>query len=191
MSFIGPSAREVKDVTNINERIRAKEVRLIDEDGGMLGIMPTYDAIRIARERELDLVEVSPKAVPPVCRIMDYGKFKYQVAKKAAEAKKKQTIIQVKEMKLGLKIEEHDLQFKLRQLRGFLQEGNKLKITVMFRGREVLHRDKGEQLATKVIEALKDVGDVEQRPKFDGRNIIIIFGPKQQQEKQGGGKTVK
>jgi translation initiation factor IF-3 len=178
VSLIGSSARDVKDVTNINEKIRVKEVRLIDEDGSMVGIVPTYDAIRMARERELDLVEVSPKAVPPVARIMDYGKFKYETAKKAAEAKKKQTIIQVKEMKLGLKIEEHDLQFKLKHLHGFLEEGNKIKLTIMFRGREVLHRDKGEQLATKVIDALKDVGDVEQRPKFDGRNIIIVLGPK-------------
>jgi translation initiation factor IF-3 len=178
VSLIGSSARDVKDVTNINEKIRAKEVRLIDEDGSMLGIVQTFDAIRMARERELDLVEVSPKAVPPVARIMDYGKFKYETAKKAAEAKKKQTVIQVKEMKLGLKIEEHDLQFKLKHLRGFLEEGDKIKLTIMFRGREVLHRDKGEQLAVKVIEALKDVGDVEQRPKFDGRNIIIVFGPK-------------
>jgi translation initiation factor IF-3 len=177
VSSIGP-AREIKDATNINERIRVKEVRLIDEDGTMLGIVPTYDAIRMARERELDLVEVSPKAVPPVAKIMDYGKFKYQTAKKAQEAKKKQTVIQVKEMKLGLKIEEHDLQFKLKHLREFLEEGDKVRITVMFRGREVLHRDKGEQLATKVIDALKDVGDVEQRPKFDGRNIIIVFAPK-------------
>ena len=144
----------------------------------MLGVMSTYEAIRMAREKELDLVEVSPKAVPPVARIMDYGKFKYQTAKRAAEAKKKQTIIQVKEMKLGLKIEEHDLQFKLKHLRDFLSEGDKVKITVMFRGREVLHRDKGEQLASKVIDALKDVSDVEQRPKFDGRNIIIVFAPK-------------
>jgi len=168
----------VKDVTNINEKIRAKEVRLIDEDGTMVGITSTYDAIRMAREKELDLVEVSPKAVPPVARIMDYGKFKYQTAKRVAEAKKKQTIIQVKEMKLGLKIEEHDLQFKLKHLRDFLSEGDKVKITIMFRGREVLHRDKGEQLAVKVIDALKDVSDVEQRPKFDGRNIIIVFAPK-------------
>lgn len=178
MSLIGSSARDVKDTTNINEKIRVKEVRLIDENGAMLGIVQTYDAIRMAREKELDLVEVSPKAVPPVARIMDYGKFKYETAKKAAEAKKKQTVIQVKEMKLGLKIEEHDLQFKLKHLRGFLEEGDKIKLTIMFRGREVLHRDKGEQLATKVIDALKDVGDVEQRPKFDGRNIIIVFGPK-------------
>jgi len=168
----------VKDATNINEKIRAKEVRLIDEDGTMVGITSTYEAIKMAREKELDLVEVSPKAVPPVARIMDYGKFKYQTAKRAAEAKKKQTIIQVKEMKLGLKIEEHDLQFKLKHLRDFLSEGDKVKITIMFRGREVLHRDKGEQLAVKVIDALKDVSDVEQKPKFDGRNIIIVFAPK-------------
>jgi len=182
VSTIAPSSRDrerdTKDVTNINEKIRAREVRLIDADGSMLGVMPTYDAIRIARERELDLVEVSPKALPPVARIMDYGKYKYETAKKAQEAKKKQTVIQVKEMKLGLKIEEHDLQFKVKHLREFLQEGNKIKITIMFRGREVLHRDKGEQLATKVIDALKDIGEVEQRPKFDGRNIIILFGPK-------------
>ena len=168
----------MKDVTNINEKIRAKEVRLIDEDGTMIGITSTYDAIRMAREKELDLVEVSPTAVPPVARIMDYGKFKYQTAKRVAEAKKKQTIIQVKEMKLGLKIDEHDLQFKLKHLRDFLTEGDKVKITIMFRGREVLHRDKGEQLAVRVIDALKEVSDVEQRPKFDGRNIIIVFAPK-------------
>ena len=168
----------MKDATNINEKIRAKEVRLIDEDGTMVGITSTYEAIKMAREKELDLVEVSPKAVPPVARIMDYGKFKYQTAKRAAEAKKKQTIIQVKEMKLGLKIEEHDLEFKLKHLRDFLTEGDKVKITIMFRGREVLHRDKGEQLAVKVIDALKDVSDVEQKPKFDGRNIIIVFAPK-------------
>ncbi len=153
-------------------------MRLIDEDGAMIGITSTYEAIRMAREKELDLVEVSPKAVPPVARIMDYGKFKYQTAKRAAEAKKKQTIIQVKEMKLGLKIEEHDLQFKLKHLRDFLGEGDKVKLTIMFRGREVLHRDKGEQLASKVMDSLKDVSDVEQRPKFDGRNIIIVFAPK-------------
>ncbi len=172
------TGKDVKETTNINERIRAREVRLIDEDGGQLGVMSTYDAIRIARERDLDLVEVSPKAVPPVCKIMDYGKFKYQVAKKAAEAKKKQTVIQVKEMKLGLKIEEHDLQFKMKHIREFLEDGDKVKIIIMFRGREILHREKGEQLAAKVIDALKDIGDMEQRPKFDGRNIIIIFAPK-------------
>jgi translation initiation factor IF-3 len=172
------TAKEVKDTVNINERIRAKEVRLIDEDGGQLGVIPTFEAIRIAREKDLDLVEVSPKAVPPVCKIMDYGKFMYQMAYRAAEAKKKQTIIQVKEMKLGLKIEEHDLQFKMKHIREFLSDGDKVKVIIMFRGREILHRNKGEQLAVKVMDILKDVGDVEQKPKFDGRNIIIVFAPK-------------
>lgn len=172
------TAKDVKDTININERIRAREVRLIDEDGGQLGVMSTFEAIRIAREKNLDLVEVSPKAVPPVCKIMDYGKFKYQVAKRAAEAKKKQTVIQVKEMKLGLKIEEHDLQFKIKHIREFLENSDKVKIIIMFRGREILHREKGEQLSAKVIDALKDIADIEQRPKFDGRNIIIVFAPK-------------
>ena len=171
------ATKDVKDSTNINERIRAREVRLIDESGGQLGVMATNEALKIAKERELDLVEVSPKATPPVCKIMDYGKFKYQIAKKAQEAKKKQATVQIKEMKLGLKIEEHDLSFKLKHLREFLEDGNKTKIIIMFRGREVLHRDKGEGLAAKVIEALKDVGQVEQKPRFDGRNIIIVFAP--------------
>jgi translation initiation factor IF-3 len=169
--------REVKDQTNINERIRAREVRLIDEDGKQLGIVPISEALRLAREKEYDLVEISPKATPPVCKIMDYGKFKYQLAKKAAEAKKKQTVIQVKEMKLGLKIEEHDLQVKLRHMKEFLADGDKVKITVMFRGREILHKDKGEALAFKIIEQLKGIGDLEQKPRFDGRNIIMIFAP--------------
>jgi translation initiation factor IF-3 len=171
------ATKDVKDSTNINERIRAREVRLIDEGGGQLGVMATNEALKIAKERELDLVEVSPKATPPVCKIMDYGKYKYQIAKKAQEAKKKQATVQIKEMKLGLKIEEHDLSFKLKHLREFLEDGNKTKIIIMFRGREVLHRDKGEGLAAKVIEALKDVGQVEQKPRFDGRNIIIVFAP--------------
>jgi translation initiation factor IF-3 len=171
------SSKDLKDSININERIRAREVRLIDENGAQLGIVATFDALKMARERELDLVEVSPKAEPPVCKIMDYGKFKYQVAKKAQETKKKQTVIQVKEMKLGLKIEEHDLAFKLNHIKGFLQEGNKVKIVVMFRGREIIHRNKGEELAQKIMDSLKDLSNLEQRPKFDGRNIIMIFAP--------------
>jgi translation initiation factor IF-3 len=169
--------KEVKDQVNFNEKIRVREVRLIDEDGKQLGIVPTPEALRLAREKELDLVEISPKATPPVCKIMDYGKFKYQLAKKAHEARKKQTVIQVKEMKLGLKIEEHDLQVKLRHVKEFLTDGDKCKITVMFRGREILHKDKGEALALKIIEQLKSIGELEQKPRFDGRNIIMIFAP--------------
>lgn len=173
MSFIGKDIKEI----NINEKIRVKEVRLIDENGKQLGIVPTIDAIRMARERDLDLVEVSPKAAPPVCKIMDYGKYKYQLAKKAQEAKKKQTVIQIKEIKLGLKIEQHDLDFKIKHIREFLNEGNKVKVIVMFKGREILHVDMGEKLAQKIIDSIRDVGNLEQRQKFDGRNIVMVFAP--------------
>jgi len=168
--------KDTKNI-NVNEKIKSKEVRLIDENGKQLGIVPTFDAIRMARERDLDLVEVSPKTTPPVCKIMDYGKYKYQIAKKAQEARKKQTVIQIKEMKLGLKIEEHDLGFKIRHMREFLEDGCKVKIVIMFRGREILHMDMGEKLTGKIIESLKDVGELEQKPKFDGRNIVMVFAP--------------
>ncbi|MDD3847052.1 MAG: translation initiation factor IF-3 [Syntrophorhabdaceae bacterium] len=174
MSLI--AGKDFKDIS-VNEKIRVREVRLIDENGEQLGIVPTIDALRMAKERELDLVEVSGKSAPPVCKIMDYGKYKYQLAKKAQEANKKQSVIQIKEMKLGLKIEEHDFQFKMKHLRDFLEEGHKLKIIIMFRGREILHIDMGEKLAQKVIESLKDVGELEQKSRFDGRNIVMIFAP--------------
>jgi translation initiation factor IF-3 len=173
VSLIG---KDIKDI-NINEKIRVREVRLIDDSGGQLGVVPTVDALRMAREQELDLVEVSPKTTPPVCKIMDYGKYKYQVAKKTAEAKKKQTVIQIKEMKLGLKIGEHDLMFKIKHIREFLEEGAKVKIIVMFKGREMLHQEVGKQLAQKIIDSVKDVGELEQRMPFDGRNIVMIFAP--------------
>lgn len=174
MSFIG---KDAKDTININEKVKSREVRLIDDEGKQFGVIPTFDALKLAKERGLDLVEVSPKTVPPVCKIMDYGKYKYQVAKKLQEAKKKQTVIQLKEMKLGLKIEEHDLMFKIKHIRSFLDEGCKVKIVIMFKGREVLHVNMGEKLAQKIIEAIKDVGELEQKPKFDGRNIVMVFGP--------------
>lgn len=173
MSFIG---KDIKDI-NINEKIKAKEVRLIDENGKQLGIVPTSEAVRMAKERDLDLVEVSPKAEPPVCKIMDFGKYKYQLAKKAQEAKKKQTVIQVKEIKLGLKIEQHDLAFKIKHIRDFLNDGNKVKVIIMFKGREILHVDMGEKLAQKIIDSIKDVGNLESRQKFDGRNIVMVFAP--------------
>ena len=152
-------------------------MRLIADDGGQLGIVLTYEAIKMAREQGLDLVEVSPKIIPPVCKIMDYGKYKYQLAKKAQEAKKKQTVVQLKEMKLGLKIEEHDLMFKIKHIREFLDDECKVNIIIMFNGREVFHIDMGEKLAQKIIEAVKDIGGLEQKPKFDGRNIVMIFAP--------------
>lgn len=142
-----------------------------------MGIVPTIEALRLAREQELDLVEVSPKTTPPVCKIMDYGKYKYQLAKKAAEAKKKSTVIQIKEMKLGLKIDEHDLGFKVKQIRGFLDDGCKVKIIVMFKGREMLHIDVGEKLAQRIVDSVKYVGTLDQKLRFDGRNIVMIFSP--------------
>ncbi len=171
-----PIGKDSRDI-NINEKIRAREVRLIDDVGNQLGIVPTFEALRTAREKELDLVEVAPKSQPPVCKIMDYGRFKYQLAKKAQEARKKQSIVQIKELKLSLKIEEHDLQFKIKHVRQFLEDGDKVKIILMFRGREVLHVDMGEKLAQKIVDAVKDVGELEQKPKFDGRNIVMIFAP--------------
>ena len=174
MRFIG---KEIKDSINVNERVKAREVRLIDDEGKQFGIIPTSEALKIAKERGLDLVEVSPKTVPPVCKIMYYGKFKYQIAKKAQETKKKQTVIQIKEMKLGLKIEEHDLSFKIKHIKGFLDEGSKVKIIIMFKGMEVLHVDMGEKLAQRIIESVRDVGELEQKPKFDGRNIVMVFAP--------------
>ena len=173
---MSPIGKDIKDI-NINEKIRVREVRLIDDSGKQLGVVATVEALRMAREQELDLVEVSPKTNPPVCKIMDYGKFKYQLAKKAHEAKKKQTVIQIKEMKLGLKIEEHDLAFKIKHIKEFLGDGYKVKVIVMFKGREVLHIDMGEKLAQKIIESVKDAGTLEQKLRFDGRNIVMIFAP--------------
>lgn len=173
---MSPIGKDTKDV-NINEKIRVREVRLIDDSGKQLGIVATVEALRMAREQDLDLVEVSPKTNPPVCKIMDYGKFKYQLAKKAHEAKKKQAVIQIKEMKLGLKIEEHDLTFKMKHMKEFLGDGYKVKVIIMFKGREVLHIDMGEKLAQKVIESVKDTGALEQKLRFDGRNIVMIFAP--------------
>ena len=173
---MSPIGKDSKDI-NINERIRVREVRLIDDSGKQFGIVPTVEALRMAKEQELDLVEVSPKTNPPVCKIMDYGKFKYQLAKKAHEAKKKQTVIQIKEMKLGLKIEEHDLTFKMKHMKEFLSDGHKVKVIIMFKGREVLHIDMGEKLAQKIIESMKDTGTMEQKLRFDGRNIVMIFAP--------------
>ncbi len=165
----------------INREIRAKEVRVIDPEGKQLGILPVYEALRLATNYELDLVEVSPKSEPPVCRIMDYGKFKYQQSKKAHDAKKKQAVVHLKEVKMRPKTEEHDFQFKLRHIERFLKEGNKTKITVVFRGRELAHPDLGRNMLNRISEESKEWGKVEQPPKFEGRNFIMILAPLQAQ----------
>ena len=137
-----------------------------------------HEALTLAESQQLDLVEVSPTAVPPVCRIMDYGKFKYQQSKKLQEAKKKQVQVQVKEVKLRPKTDEHDLLFKIKHVRRFLEEGNKAKITVVFRGREITHMNLGQVALDRFIEDLKDIAVIEVRPKMEGRNMFIIVAPK-------------
>jgi len=162
----------------INEQIRVPEVRLIGPEGEQIGVMLTREALAQAAEAHLDLVEVAPQAIPPVCRIMDYGKFKYQQSKKQQEARRRQTIIQVKEIKVRPKIEEHDMDFKLKNSRRFLSEGDKVKISVIFRGREIAHTDRGIRILARMAEALGDVGTVEQAPKLEGRNMFMLITPK-------------
>jgi translation initiation factor IF-3 len=162
----------------VNERIRIKEVRVINPDGEQMGILPIQDALEAARSFSLDLVEVAPEAKPPVCRIMDYGKYRYEQSKKSREAKKKQTIIQVKEIKLRPKTEGHDFQFKAKHAERFLKEGNKTKVTMMFRGREMVHLDRGRTQLDRFAEALKDVAVIEQHPRLEGRNMVMILAPK-------------
>jgi translation initiation factor IF-3 len=162
----------------INEQVRAPEVRLIGPDGEQIGIMPIREALAQAAEAHLDLVEVAPQANPPVCRIMDYGKFKYQQSKKQQEARRRQTTIQVKEIKVRPKIEEHDMSFKLKNSRRFLSEGDKVKISVIFRGREIAHTDRGLKILAQMAETLADVGTVEQAPRLEGRSMSMIVSPK-------------
>jgi len=163
---------------NVNEEIRAAAVRVIGEDGGQLGILPLRQALELAREQGLDLVEVAPHMDPPVCRIMDYGKYRYQQTKKVHEAKKKRTVIQVKEVKLRPKTEEHDFQFKLRNIRRFLEKKNKTKVSLMFRGREIQYQEAARNILNRITEETKDLAQVEQEPKLEGRNMTMILSPK-------------
>ncbi|MCL0100248.1 translation initiation factor IF-3 [Peptococcaceae bacterium] len=160
-----------------------KELRLVDGKNNQLGIMSLQEALRIAEERQLDLVEIAPQANPPVCRLMDYGKYKYEQSKKEKEAKKKQKIIQVKEIKMRPNIEEHDYQVKLRNVMKFLKSGNKVKATIMFRGREIVHAPKGEEILSRMAGDLKEVSVVERSPKLEGRNMVMVLSPKVDKKK--------
>jgi translation initiation factor IF-3 len=153
-------------------------VRLIGADGSQVGIMPIKEALAKAVEVNLDLVEVAPMANPPVCRIMDYGKFKYQQSKKQQEARRRQTTIQVKEVKIRPKIEEHDMAFKLKNIRRFLAQNDKTKITVIFRGREMAYPERGHNILQKLAEALAEVAVIEQEPKMEGRTLSMVVAPK-------------
>jgi translation initiation factor IF-3 len=158
-------------------RIRVSEVRVIDQNGEQLGVLPTGEALRRAREAGLDLVEISPNASPPVCKILDYGKFKYTQKKRAHEAKRKQVVVKLKEVKMRPSTDEHDFQFKLRHIKRFLAEGDKAKVTVVFKGREVAYIDRGRAVMKRIIEEVKNEGKVEHPPSMEGRAMIMVLAP--------------
>lgn len=162
---------------NINEQIRARQVRLIGEEGEQIGVVAIAEALRMAEEAGLDLVEISPNAEPPVCKILDYGKYKYEQQKKAAEARKKQKVIEVKELKFRPNIDEHDYQVKVKAARRFLEAGDKVKITLRFRGREMAHLDLGMNVMKRVKEELLDLAKVEMEARVEGRQAIMVLMP--------------
>ncbi len=164
----------------VNHRIRVPEVRVVLDDGTMLGVMPTQEALRKAEAKSLDLVEVNPKASPPVCKILDYGRYKYEEKKRASEAKKKQTVVELKEIKLRPKTDDHDLNVKLRAARKFIESGNKVKCTCRFRGREITHPERARMQLDWLISNVEDIAIVEQRPQMEGRTMSLIIAPKPQ-----------
>ena len=168
----------IKQELPINGAIRAKEVQLIGDSGEKLGVLSLRDALNLAVEKKLDLVLVAPQANPPVCKIMNYGKYKFEQAKKEKEAKKKQKIVEIKEIRITPNIEEHDFNFKAKNARKFIEDGNKLKITVRFRGREVNNATLGEDVLNKFIENLSDIANLDRKPKLEGRNMFIMLSKK-------------
>lgn len=170
-------ATAINERTRVNQQIRISPVRVIDPQGEQLGILPIERALEIAEEQSLDLVEVAPNARPPVCRIMDYGKFRYEEQRKAREARKKQHQVHLKEVKMRPGIEDHDFDFKLRHARRFLEEGNKVKVTMMFRGRQMAHPELGREVLSRVAEEVSDLGKVESHPTMEGRSMTMVIAP--------------
>lgn len=162
----------------VNEQIRDKEVRLIDTDGTQLGVLPVKEAQRLAHEKNLDLVKIVPNAKPPVCKIIDYGKYKFEQTKREKEAKKKQKVINVKEIRLSPNIEEHDLNTKMRQIAKFLKNGDKVKVTIRFRGREMAHTQVGKEILETVAKTVSEVGTIDKPAKMEGRNMVMFLMPK-------------
>ncbi len=175
----------IKEKENrINEEIRDKELRIIDQDGQMIGIMSREEALKMAEERELDLVLISPNAVPPVARIMDYGKFRYDSKKREKEAKKKQKTMEVKEMRLSTFIEEHDIQVKANTAMKFLNDGDKVKVSLRFRGRELGHTALGREVMDKFAELCREVSVIDKAPVMEGRSLVMFLAPKSEKEKE-------
>ncbi|MFN3505205.1 MAG: translation initiation factor IF-3 [Caldimicrobium sp.] len=169
--------KDLKHKYRVNEKIRAKEVRLIGPDGKQIGVVPISEALRIAENYGLDLIEIAPTANPPVCKIMDFGQFLYQEAKKAKEAKKKQAVIETKEIKLSPKTDKHDLEVKIRHILRFLEEKNKVKIRVVFKGREIAHPELADKIFATIFQAVEGKAQVEIPPKLEGRQMIAILAP--------------
>ena len=165
--------------------IRVQEVSVIGDDGESLGTIPTEEAISMAEDRSLDLVEVAPNANPPVCRIMDYGKHKYKASKKAHEAKKNQKIVHVKEVKFRPNTDQHDFDFKLKHVQRFLENGDKAKVVIFFKGREIIHREFGQRVLERVAEKTEDIAIIEQSAKQEGRTLVMILAPKNAKSKKG------
>jgi translation initiation factor IF-3 len=176
-STIAFDKRSAKSFIRINDRIRAREIRVIDENGEQLGILPPFEALRIAKERGLDLVEVSPTAVPPVCRIQDYGRFLYEKEKSERAARKKQKVITIKEVKFSVTVDEHDYQTKKNQAVRFLTDGDKVKASLRFRGRQMAHRDLGYNIINRLIQDIGDAGVVEFMPRMEGTTLHAILAP--------------
>jgi translation initiation factor IF-3 len=185
-----PGGPQRQNELRVNRRIRVKEVFVITADGTKLGVVPTEDALKRAMEEGLDLVEVNPMSRPPVCKLMDYGKYKYDQKKKAAVAKKNQKVIEVKEVKLRPKTDDHDFDFKMEHIRRFIGEGNKAKVTIMFRGREITHPEIGKQVLDRVVDSLKDIAMMELFPRMEGRNMFMVLAPGKPGSKPMGPVTV-
>jgi translation initiation factor IF-3 len=168
----------IADIVRINEKIRADQVRLIGPDGEQVGIVDIREALNYADRLNLDLVEVAPMANPPVCKVMDYGKYRYEQEQKAKEARKRQTTISVKEIKLRPKIDDHDFDTKKGHVERFLRKGDKVKLTIMFRGRDLVHPHLGERLLRRMADDLVEIGEVESQPSLDGRNMVMMLAPK-------------
>jgi translation initiation factor IF-3 len=174
--------RSAKSFIRTNERIRAREIRVIDENGEQLGIMPPFDALKMARERSLDLVEISPNAVPPVCRIQDYGKFLYEKDKSERAARKKQKVITIKEVKFSVTVDEHDYQTKKNMAIRFLGDGDKVKASLRFKGRQMAHRDLGYKIINRLIQDVGEAGIVEFMPRMEGTTLHAIIAPSKKAE---------
>lgn len=180
--YILPNGRCItiaKDIQHeINERIRDREIRVIDSDGNMLGVMSSKEAQRIADEKNLDLVKVSPNAKPPVCKILDYGKFRYEEMRRLKEAKKNQKAVVIKEIRMSVRVEEHDIQVKAKNAIKFLEQGNRVKLTIRFRGREMAYTEQGKGVLLEFAKRLDEYSTVEKNPKLEGRNMSIFLSPK-------------